>query len=162
MLAWAPVCELHYVEELTDQIIFWVNLWTLSWCHQPNFIHILLLLIMHTYYFVKVLLTINPRTPKVKIHLRTPRGGGGVGTTPPWILVFPWEFFENITHGYVFGVKESNGDNEKILSLLHDLENQGQTLFWMTFVISGCKRGTDLILVSILTFLGSEMSKQLK
>ena len=107
-------------------------------------------------------MTFNPRTPKVKIHLRTPRGGGGWVPPPPWILVFPWEFFENITHGYVFGVKESNGDNEKILSLLHDLENQGQTPFWMTFVISGCKRGTDLILVSILTFLGSEMSKQLK
>ena len=102
----------------------------------------------------------NPRTPKVKIHLRTPKGGW----VPPlhWILVFPCEFFENITYGYVFGVKESNGDNEKILSLLLDLEIQGQTPFWMTFVISGCKRGTDLILVSILTFLGSRRSKKLK
>ena len=87
---------------------------------------------------------------------------GGVGTTPPGFWSSRRNFFENITYGYVFGVKESNGDNEKILSLLHDLENQGQTPFWMTFVISGCKRGTDLILVSILTFLGSEMSKKLK
>ena len=29
----------------------------------------------------KIVIFINPRTPKVKIHLRTPKGG--VGTTPP-------------------------------------------------------------------------------
>ena len=40
------------------------------------------------------------------------------------------------------GIKESNGDNEKILSLLHDLENQGQTPFCMTFLFSGCKHDT--------------------
>ena len=79
------------------------------------------------------------------------------GIPPPWIFAFPSEFFENISHGYVFGVKESNGDNEKILSLLHDLENQGQTPFCMTFLISGCKRDTKFILVSILTF---SMSKK--
>ena len=81
---------------------------------------------------------------------------------PPWIFAFPSEFFENISHGYVFGVKESNGDNEKILSLLHDLENQGQTPFCMTFLISGCKHDTKLILVSILTFSRSRISKMLK
>ena len=102
---------------------------------------------------------INPQMPKVKIHLRTPRG---VGTTPPWILVFPSEFFGNISHGYVFGVKESNGDNEKIPSSLYDLENQGQTPFCMTFHISGCKHYTKLILVSILTFSRSRISKMLK
>ena len=73
---------------------------------------------------------INPQMPKVKIHLRTPGG-------TPWIFAFPSEFFEKNSYGYVFGVKESNGDNEKILSLLHDLENQGQTPFCMTFLISG-------------------------
>ena len=78
--------------------------------------------------------------PKVKIHLRTPKGGGY--HPPPWILVFPSEFLKNISHGYVFRVKESNGDNEKILSLLHDLENQGQTPFCMTFHIFGCKHDT--------------------
>ena len=87
--------------------------------------------------------------PKVKIHLRTPKGGW---IPPPWIFAFPSEFFENISHGYVFGVKESNGNNENILSLLYDLENQGQTPFCMTFLISGCKHDTMLILVSILTF----------
>ena len=81
---------------------------------------------------------------------------------PPWIFAFPSEFFENIPHGYVFGVKESNGDNEKILSFLHDLENQGQTLFCMTFLISGCKHDTKLILVSILTFSRSRISNVLK
>ena len=98
--------------------------------------------------------------PKVKIHLRTPKGG--VDATPPWIFAFPSEFFENISHGYVFGVKESNGDNEKILSLLHDLENQGQTHFCMTFLISGCKHDTKLILVSIHTFSRSRISNMLK
>ena len=93
--------------------------------------------------------------PKVKIHLRTPKGGG---YHPPWIFAFPSEFFENISHGFVFGVKESNGDNEKILSLLHDLENQGQTPFCMTFLISGCKHDTKLILVSILTYSRSRIS----
>ena len=102
---------------------------------------------------------VNPQMPKVKIHLRTPKGGW---IPPPWIFAFPSEFFENISHGYVFGVKESNGDNEKILSLLHDLENQGQTPFCMTFLISGCKHDTKLILVSILTFSRSRISKMLK
>ena len=81
--------------------------------------------------------------PKVKIHLRTPKGGGYHPL--PWIFAFPSEFFENIFHGYVFGVKESNSENEKILSLLYDLENQGQTPFCMTFLISGCKHDTKLI-----------------
>ena len=87
--------------------------------------------------------------PKVFRQQKTPKGGW---CNPPWIFAFPSEFFENISHGYVFGVKESNGDNEKILSSLHDLENQGQTPFCMTFLISGCKHDTKLILVSILTF----------
>ena len=95
----------------------------------------------------------NPQMPKVKIHLRTPKGGW---VPPPWIFAFPSEFFENISHGYVFGVKESNGDNEKILSSLHDLENQGQTPFCMTFLISRYKHDTKLILVSILTFFEVE------
>ena len=64
--------------------------------------------------------------PKVKIHLRTPEGGGG---TTPSIFASPSEFFENISHGYVFGVKKSNGDNEIFLSVLYDFENQGQTPF---------------------------------
>ena len=58
--------------------------------------------------------------PKVFRQPKTPKGGL---MQPPWIFAFPSEFFENISHGYVFWVKESNGDNEKILSLLHDLEN---------------------------------------
>ena len=38
------------------------------------------------------------------------------------------KFFENISHGNVFEVKESNGYSEKLLSLLHDIENQGKTV----------------------------------
>ena len=80
----------------------------------------------------------------------------------PWNFAFPTEVFENISHGYVFGVKGSNGDKEKILSLLHNLENQGQTPFCTTFHICGCKHDTKLILVSILTFWRSRISKMLK
>ena len=64
--------------------------------------------------------------PKVFRQPKTPKGGD---TNPPWIFAFPSELFKNISHGYVFGVKKFNGDNEKILSSLHDLENQGQTPF---------------------------------
>ena len=37
------------------------------------------------------------------------------------------------------------------LTSIVDLENQGQTYFQMTFIISGWKQATDLILVLILT-----------
>ena len=113
-----------------------------------------------SFFFWKIPGRVNPQMPKVKIHLRTPKGGGWI--PPPWIFAFPSEFFENIFHGYVFGVKESNGDNEKILSSLHDLENQGQTPFCMTFLISGCNHDTKLILGSILTFSRSQISNMLK
>ena len=69
--------------------------------------------------------------PKVKIYLWMPKVEW---VPPPWIFAFQSKFFENILYGYVFGVKESNGDNEKNLSLLYDLENQGQTPFCMTFL----------------------------
>ena len=98
--------------------------------------------------------------PKVFRQPETPRGWWI--QPPPWIFAFPSEFLENISHWYVFGAKESNGDNEKILSLLHDLENQGQTPICMTAHISGCKQDTKLILVSILTFSRSKISKMLK
>ena len=48
------------------------------------------------------------------------------------------------------------------LTLMFDLENLGQTLFCMTFHISGCKHDTKSILVSILTFSRSRISKLLK
>ena len=102
---------------------------------------------------------IQPSDARGKNPPSDAQGGGWV--PPPWIFAFPYEFFENISHGYVFGVKESNGDNEKILSLLYDLENQGQTTFCMTFLISGCKHDTKLILVSILTFSRSWISNML-
>ena len=109
---------------------------------------------------------INPQTPKVFRQPKTPLEGGGwcnplvdfcLPLTPVRILPF-----ENISLGYVSGVKESNGDNEKILSSLHDFENQGQTPFCMTFLISGCKHDTKLILVSILTFSRSGISNMWK
>ena len=34
----------------------------------------------------------------------------GVVATP-WVLDFPTDFLCEIIHGYVFGVKESNGDS---------------------------------------------------
>ena len=46
--------------------------------------------------------------PKVFRQPKTPN----VVDTTLWILAFPSKFFENIPRGYVFGIKESNGDNE--------------------------------------------------
>ena len=48
------------------------------------------------------------------------------------------------------------------LTLMFDLENLGQTFFCMTFHISGCKHDTKSILVSILTFSRSKISKIIK
>ena len=61
----------------------------------------------------------------------TENAQGGVDATP-WIFAFPSEFFENISHGYVFAVKESNRDNEKIyvycMTLKKNVENNHVTL----------------------------------
>ena len=48
------------------------------------------------------------------------------------------------------------------LTLMVDLENEGQTHMCMTFRISGCKHHTDMIFVSILTSSRPRMSKMLK
>ena len=48
------------------------------------------------------------------------------------------------------------------LTLMVDLENEGQTHLCMTFLISGSKHDTNSILVSILTFSRSRISKMLK
>ena len=99
----------------------------------------------------------NPQMPKVFRQPKTPKGGG----YHPLDFCLSVRIFVNISHGYVFGVKESNGVNKKILPLLHDLENQGQTPFCMTFHICGCEHDTNSILVSFLTFSRSRISKML-
>ena len=49
-------------------------------------------------------------------------------------------FLCEIVHGYVFGVKDTNGDSHNFLSLSRDLESRGHHLFMdrlplgMTFV----------------------------
>ena len=48
------------------------------------------------------------------------------------------------------------------MTLTIDLENQGQTSFLVTFLISGCIHDINLILVSILTNLKSVISKKTK
>ena len=98
---------------------------------------------------------INSQTPKVFRQMKTPEG---VDTTL-LDFAFPSKFFENMYDEYVIGVKESNDDNEEILSSLRVLENQGQTPFCMSYHISGCKHDTKLVLVSILTFSRSGISK---
>ena len=47
-------------------------------------------------------------------------------------------------------------------TLTFDLERQGQTHFYMIFVIFGCIHNTDLILVSILTNSRSVISNKPK
>ena len=48
------------------------------------------------------------------------------------------------------------------MTLMVDLENEGQTHLCLTFHISGCKHHTDMIFVSILTISRHRMSKMLK
>ena len=83
----------------------------------------------------------------------------GVDTNPPGFLPSRSNLFENILHGYVFEVKNSNGDNGKFLSSLRDLENRSQTPFCRTFLNSGSKHDTNSILVSILIFPMSRISE---
>ena len=101
---------------------------------------------------------INPQMPKVFRQPKTPKGGW---MQSPWIFAFPSEFFENISHGYASGSRNLTVIMKKFY-LSYDLENQGQTPFCVTFLISGCKHDTKSILVSILTFSRLKISKMLK
>ena len=56
----------------------------------------------------------------------------------------------------------SKKNKTNYLTLTFDLERQGQTHFYMTFVIFGCIHDTDLILVSILTNSRSVISNKPK
>ena len=58
------------------------------------------------------------------------------------------------------GISKKNKTNHVTLTV--DLERQGQTHFYMTFVIFGCIHDTDLILVLILTNSRSVISKKTK
>ena len=71
--------------------------------------------------------------------------------------------------GCIYGVdsnflKVKDLENNKInyLTLTVDFERQGQTHFYMTFLIFGCIHDTDIILVSILTKSRSVISKKNK
>ena len=66
---------------------------------------------------------------------RNAQGGGYY--QPSWIFVSPSEVFEIFLMGMFSGSR-----NTTVISLLHDIENQGQTPFCMTFLISGCKHDT--------------------
>ena len=95
----------------------------------------------------------NMKNQKDYIFILTLEHSQGVwGTIVEPLLDF-YEFCVNICHGYVIKVQEFNDDIDKNTSVLHDIENQGQTLlFCITFHICGSKRYTNLILESILTF----------
>ena len=45
----------------------------------------------------------NPQTPKVFRQPKTPKGGGGVDATPPWIFAFPSEFLKIFLMGMFSG-----------------------------------------------------------
>ena len=59
-------------------------------------------------------------------------------------------------------VKDLEKNKTNYLTLTFDLERQGQTHFYMTFVIFGCIHDTDLILVLILTNSRSVITKKNK
>ena len=56
-------------------------------------------------------------------------------------------------------VRDLEKNKTNYVTLTVDLERQGQTHFYMTFVIFGCIHDTDLILVLILTNSRSKNSK---
>ena len=111
---------------------------------------------------LKVLLSvlnyINPQMPKVFRQPKTPKGGG---YHPLDFWPSRPNFLEIFLMGMFSGSRNPTVIMKKILPSLHDLENQGQTPFCMTFHISGCKHDTNSILVSILTFLRSRISRML-
>ena len=54
----------------------------------------------------------------------------------------------------IYNVEDLKNLQISHLTLMIDLENEGQTHMYMTFRISGCKHHTNIIFVSILTFGG--------
>ena len=66
------------------------------------------------------------------------------------------------TDSNIFKVEDHRKPKINHLTLMFDLENLGQIFFCMTFHISGCKHDTKSILVSILTFSRSKISKIIK
>ena len=95
--------------------------------------------------------------PKAFRQPETPNGGW---IPPPWFSPSRPNFLKIFLMGIFSGSR--NPTVIILLALTHDLENRGQTPFCMTFQISGCKHDTKLILVSILTFARSRVSKMLK
>ena len=127
----------------------WVKFWHPRCCH---FLTLILLLFQSLRSNVlshscKTLALLTLRCPRYFANRKRPRG---FGTTPPRFLSSRPNFSTLYSHGHVFG------DNEKILSSLIDLENQGQTTFCVSFVISGCfdlnyvENDTNLVALSHL------------
>ena len=104
---------------------------------------------------------INPQMPKVKIHLRTPKGGRG-GYHPPGF----WSSRPNFSKIFLMGMFSGSRNPTVIMKKFYlycmTLKIEVKHFFCMTFHISGCKHDTKLILVSILTFSRSRISKMLK
>ena len=86
----------------------------------------------------------------------------GVDATPPGFLPSRANFSKIFLICMFSGSMNPNVIMKKILSLLHDIENQGQTPFCMTFHISGCQHDPKLNLVTILKFSRSRISRMLK
>ena len=59
-------------------------------------------------------------------------------------------------------VKDLRNPKISHMTLMVDLENEGQTHLCMTYRISGCKHHADMIFVSILTISRPRMSQMLK
>ena len=62
----------------------------------------------------------------------------------------------------IFKVEDLKKHKISHMTLMVDLENEGQTHLCMTFRISGCKHHTYMIFVSILTNSRPRMSKMVK
>ena len=75
---------------------------------------------------------------------------------------YTWCWLDLSVDSNIFKVEDLRKPKINHLTLMFDLENLGQTFFCMTFHISGCKHDTKSILVSILTFSRSKISKIIK
>ena len=96
------------------------------------------------------------RCPRYFANWKRP---GGWVPSPPGFLPSRPNFLVIFLLGMFSGSRNPTVIMKKILSLLLDFDNQGQTPFCMTFHISGCKHDKNSILVSILTFSRSRISK---
>ena len=104
--------------------------------------------------------SLTRRCPRYFANRKRPGGGGGYH--PPGFLPSRPNFSKIFLMGTFSGSRNTTVILKKFYLYCMTLKIKGQTPFCVTFLISGCKHDTKLILVSILTFSKSWISNMLK